>query len=163
MRSVVRPFSLLLAVVAGAALLVALPDQRPASAAAPNAGSFVAVTPTRVVDTRTGAGGVPKSAVGAGATIAPQIGGQASVPSSSVSAVAVTITSVAPTQVGAVIAWQDGQARPTATNLQYGKGQQVSNLAIVPVSTAGKIDLYNRSTGTVQLVVDVSGYYVGGA
>ena len=118
--------------------------------------------PTRVVDTRYGTGGNRKGALGANVTTVAKIGGLASVPSSNVSAVAVTITSVAPTQAGAVIAWQDGQARPTATNLQYGKGQQMSNLAVVPVSSIGRIDLYNRSSGTVQLVVDVSGYFVGG-
>jgi hypothetical protein len=35
----------------------------------------------------------------------------------------------------------------------------VPNLVIAPVGANGKVDLYNRSAGTVQLVADVSGYY----
>ena len=34
----------------------------------------------------------------------------------------------------------------------------MSNLVIAPVGAGGKVALYNGSTGTVQLIADVSGY-----
>ncbi len=164
MRSVLRPAALLLAAALGAAVLPALPAARPAAAAAPQAGSFVAVAPTRVVDTRSGIAGNPKGAVGPNATITAQIGGKASVPSTNVSAVAVTISTVTPTEAGVIVAWAADQDQPPPTaNVQFAKGQQVSTLAVVPVSSGGAIKLTNRSSGRVHLVVDVSGYFVGGS
>ncbi len=163
MRSLLRPIPPVLAAVLVAALLTVLPAARPAAAAAPAAGSFVALSPSRVIDTRSGVGGVPKGAVGANATISGQIGGHGGVPTSGVSAVAVTISTVTPAQAGVIIAWATGSAQPTTTNVQFAKGQQVSTLAVVPVSSGGAISLLNRSAGAVQLVVDVSGYFVGGS
>jgi hypothetical protein len=38
----------------------------------------------------------------------------------------------------------------------------VANLVITPVSAGGSVSLYNGSGGSVELVADVSGYYVAG-
>ncbi|MGI8761621.1 MAG: carboxypeptidase regulatory-like domain-containing protein [Jatrophihabitantaceae bacterium] len=54
-----------------------------------------------------------------------------------------------------------GQSRPTASNLNFVQGQTVPNLVVAPVGAGGVVDLYNGSAGTVQLVADVSGYFVG--
>jgi len=37
----------------------------------------------------------------------------------------------------------------------------VPNLVVVPVGADGKITLYNGSAGTVQLIGDIAGYYLG--
>jgi hypothetical protein len=162
-RAVLRPASLLLAAGLGAAVLTALPAARPAAAVAPQAGSFVAVAPTRVVDTRSGLAGNPKGSVGPNAAINAQIGGKAGVPSTNVSAVAVTISTVTPTEAGVIVAWAADEDQPATANVQFAKGQQVSTLAVVPVSSGGAIKLANRSSGRVHLVVDVSGYFVDGS
>ena len=60
-------------------------------------------------------------------------------------------------------AYADGAARPTASNLNFVPGQTVPNLVVVPVGANGKVDLYNGSGGTVQLVADVEGYDLGTA
>ena len=57
----------------------------------------------------------------------------------------------------------DGTTRPTASNLNFVAGQTVPNLVIAPVGANGKVALYNGSGGTVQLIADVSGYYLSGA
>jgi alpha-tubulin suppressor-like RCC1 family protein len=43
------------------------------------------------------------------------------------------------------------------------KAQIVPNLVIAPVGANGKVALYNGSGGTIQLIADVSGYYLAGA
>lgn len=52
---------------------------------------------------------------------------------------------------------------PNASNVNFAKNQTVPNLAVVPVGSDGKVALRNSSTGgTVQLVSDVAGYFLGG-
>lgn len=127
-------------------------------------GSFVAVRPTRILDTRYGTAGNRHGRVGPYVDFPVRVAGVSPLPATGVAAVAITLTVVGPTQTGGVIAWQDGRSRPTATNLHFLARQSPSDLAIVPVSpTTGRIRLYNRSAGSTDLVADVTGYYVGGA
>lgn len=52
-----------------------------------------------------------------------------------------------------------GSSRPGMPNLSFLAGQTVANLIISPVGVDGMVDLYNGSTGPVQLVADIWGYY----
>ena len=62
-----------------------------------------------------------------------------------------------------------GIPRTGTSNLNFQAGQTIPNTVIVPVGKDGKdgkdgkIQLYNGSTGTVHLLVDVSGYIRGAA
>ncbi len=94
---------------------------KPASATPPGSvpGSYNAVAPSRVLNTQVGVG-APIGAVAPGGQIAVPVLGQGGVPSSNVSAVALTITAVAPTAVGSVTAWpDDGTAKPTTSTLSF--------------------------------------------
>jgi hypothetical protein len=122
-------------------------------------GTLATVSPTRVLDTRTGDGAV-KVAVAAGADLVVQIGGSGAVPVGGVSAVVLNVTVTLPMASGYVSAWADGSPMPAVSNLNFTKSQTVPNLAIVPVSANGAIRLHNGSTGTVHLVADVSGYHL---
>ena len=55
-----------------------------------------------------------------------------------------------------------GTPRPQTSNLNLQAGQNIPNLVIVPVGPDGKIQLYNGSGGTVQLIADVAGYILSG-
>ncbi len=121
---------------------------------------FRPVVPVRVLDTRTGIG-VPVGAVAAGAALSVPVLGVGGVPASGVSAVVVNVTVTAPTAAGYVTAYPDGAARPTASNLNFSPAQTVPNLVIVAVGADGKISLFNGSAGTVHLVGDIAGYYLG--
>jgi hypothetical protein len=123
-------------------------------------GGFGSLSPTRLLDTRIGLGAA-KSAVLAGAAVHLQVAGGA-VPSVGVSAVVLNVTVTAPTRPGVITASGDGTTRLTTSNLNFLAGQTVPNLVITPVGTNGKVVLYNRSAGTVQLIADVCGYYLGG-
>ena len=115
-----------------------------------------------MLDTRSGVG-APAAAVGAFASVALQVTGRGGVPASGVSAVVLNVTVTAATSSGFVTVSGDGTTRPGVSNLNFVKAQTVPNLVIAPVGANGKVALYNGSAGTVQLIADVSGYYLAGA
>jgi hypothetical protein len=124
------------------------------------AGAFGALDPVRLLDTRYGTGAA-RAAVGPYGIVHLQVAGRGRVPSSGVSAVTLNVTAVAPTHPGFVTAYGTGTVRAWASNLNFVPGQTVPNLVITPVG-GGRVDLYNGSNGTVNLIADVSGYYLAG-
>ncbi|WP_063774103.1 RHS repeat domain-containing protein [Streptacidiphilus rugosus] len=119
--------------------------------------------PTRFLDTRQGLG-APKAPVHAGRSIALQIdggGGNGGVSTADVSAVVMNVTVTDTTSSGFLTVYPDGQKVPTASNLNFVKGQTVPNLVTVPVGADGKVDFYN-SGGTTDVVADVVGYFSTG-
>lgn len=130
-----------------------------------SATTFTAVTPTRLLETRTGPGlgtvdggasGI--GAAGPGSTTTLQIAGRGGVPSVGVGAVAINISVTEPTAPGFVTAHPTGVPRPNAASLTFSAGQTISNLAIVPLGPSGSVDLFNL-TGTTHLIVDVLGWF----
>ena len=122
-------------------------------------GGFTSLTPARLLDTRTGVG-APKAAVAAHGTLHLQVTGRGGVPAAGVSAVVVNVTVTGPASPGYVTVYADGTALPATSSLNFVAGQTVPNLVVAPVGADGKVDLYNNSGGTVQLIADVSGYYL---
>lgn len=124
-------------------------------------GRLVPVTPARLLDTRsdgpqTGYTG-PKP--GAGATVGLQVTGRGGVPADGVAAVALNVTA---TNTGAsggyITAYPDGVSRPLASNLNFTRvGQTIPNAVWVPVSSAGRINLF--ASQSTDLVVDVVGWF----
>ncbi|MEY9965639.1 hypothetical protein ABIA33_003685 [Streptacidiphilus sp. MAP12-16] len=58
---------------------------------------------------------------------------------------------------GFVTAYPDGSSQPTASNVNFGAGQTIANQATVRNGTDGYVDVYNGSSGPIDLVVDVFG------
>jgi hypothetical protein len=139
---------------AGAVGASVLPEQAP--------GSYQPVPPRRVVDTRIGLG-VRKGLLPAHATVVFQMAGRDGVPAASVSAVALTVTVVQPVAAGYLTAYAAARARPTVSMMNFLARATRSNTTIVPVTSTGKIAVYNGAPGPTQLVVEVAGYYLGGA
>lgn len=120
-------------------------------------GSYVALTPQRLLDTRI-ALGAPK---GVTQLVALAVTGHAGVPAVGVSAVALNVTVTQPRSGGYVTAYPAGVARPLASNLNFAAGATEANLVVVQVGAAGVVDLY--ASAATQLVADVSGYYTTAA
>lgn len=123
-------------------------------------GSFRALAPSRVLDTRSGhaaAGPVP-----ANGEITVHIGGQAGIPATGVSAVVLNLTVTETRSYGFITAYPTGTAKPNASNLNYVAGQTVPNLAVVKVDAQGRINFANTGSSSVALIADVAGYFVGG-
>ena len=96
----------------------------------------------------------------AGHTLSLQITGRGQVPAGNVGVVALSVTAFSSTAAGAITAFRHGTARPGTTDLQYARGQTVTNLVFAELSADGKVDLRVAGSGTVQLAADVSGYYL---
>ena len=67
-------------------------------------------------------------------------------------------TVVPPASLGYLTLWPDGQMQPVVSTLNAPDGSITSNLAIVPASTAGKIDAF-AANGITQLILDISSYF----
>jgi hypothetical protein len=109
-----------------------------ASAAVSTPAGFTPLSPSRLLDTRTGVG-APKAPVAAGGTVYLQVTGRGGVPASGVSAVVLNVTVTAPTRAGYLTVYGDGAARPTVSNLNFVAAQTVPNLVIAPVGAGGKV------------------------
>ncbi|MFD8722315.1 hypothetical protein ACFV2H_31135 [Streptomyces sp. NPDC059629] len=119
---------------------------------------FKPLAPTRVLDTRSGLGISAARAIAAHATLSLDLSGR--VPAGT-TAVVLNLTGTRPTQHGYLTAYPDAGSMPGVSNLNFTAGQTVPNLAVVPV-TNGKVDFYNGSGGTVQVVADLEGYFGSG-
>ncbi len=127
--------------------------------------AYTAVTPARICDTRSGN---PSNLAGAaaqcsGKTLAANkaldvtVTGLANVPATGVSAVVVNVTAVNPAGNGYVTVFPAGATEPTASNLNFSKGDIVPNLVEVGVGTNGQISV--ESNAATDVLVDVEGYY----
>ncbi|MFL6098998.1 MAG: hypothetical protein ACJ71T_03485 [Actinomycetales bacterium] len=131
------------------------------SGAATAPGSFTALTPARIVDTRDGTG-TPAARIAGGATLTFGVSGAGGVPGSNVSAAVLSVTAVTPGGSGYLTAYAGGASRPVASSLSYASGQTRANEVTVGLGAAGDVSVYNGSSGSVDLLVDVAGYYLGG-
>jgi PKD repeat protein len=120
---------------------------------------YTAYGPTRILDTRNGTGESGTAAkIAAGGTISLEIGGNGTIPTAATAAV-LNLTVTDETEGGFIIAYPDGGTRPTTSNLDYSSDVTLANYAVVPVGSDGKIDVYNSSTGTTNLLADVTGFF----
>ena len=125
-------------------------------------GTYVSVTPFRIVDTRTGATDPATYAgqtLAAASTLNVQVTGvgTTAVPTGA-SAVVLNVTAVDPTASGYLTAFPEGTTQPTVSNLNFAPGVIVPNLVTVPLSATGGVSFYNFA-GKTDIVVDVEGYY----
>ena len=125
---------------------------------ASSAGAYVAVTPARLMDTRT------NTAVGKGGTISFDVSSiDVSIPSGAVGFV-FNLTVTEPTGTGFITAYPYGAAVPNASNVNYTPGLTIANLAQVtpgPDGPGGAVSFTNggSSAGSVELIADIFGYY----
>ena len=126
------------------------------TAAASSSGLFVALSPQRILDTRSHVGTTGgKPATDATMTVA--VAGLANVPLSGASALVANLTATDATAAGYVTAWPSGVV-PNVSNLNLDKvGQTSPNQITLPLAGAGTINLFTK--GGTHLVIDVAGYY----
>jgi hypothetical protein len=73
--------------------------------------------------------------------------------------VVLNTTATAATRSSFLTVFPSGGARPLASNLNFGAGQNVPNLVVARVGANGEVSIYNNQ-GTVNVVADVEGWYV---
>lgn len=129
---------------------------------------FHPVTPSRVLDTSTGAG-VPagvKAKIGPGQTVDLTVSGVNGVPGDgSAQAVVLGVTAAAPTSGTDVRVYPtpaDNVSVPEVSNINASAGRNVPNLVIVKIGDGGRVRLRNAS-GSVTLLADLHGWYGTGS
>lgn len=117
------------------------------------------ITPTRLIDTRDARG----TKIAPGRTALVPVVGKGDIPfGAEIDAVVVNITGTEATGRGYVTAWAGGDPRPFTANLYLERpGQTAGNLAIVPVSDRGTIEVFSQSG--MHLVVDAMGWFPRGS
>lgn len=115
---------------------------------------YNALAPTRILDTRTGAGGSTR--LGANSSIEVAIRNHGGVPSSA-TAVALNLTAVSAGGEGYITAYPCG-ALPEASNVNVVAGGTRPNLTIVPLSSRGTVCLF--SNVATDLLLDAAGAFV---
>ncbi len=126
-------------------------------------GSYVAVTPFRVADTRPSSGQpYAGMTLGPQQTLNVQVTGSASGVPAGAAAAVLNVTAVDPTAAGFLTVFPEGTTMPTVSNLNFAAGDTVPNLVTVGLSSSGMVSIYN-SAGSTNVVVDVDGYYTSAA
>ncbi len=69
------------------------------------------------------------------------------------------LTVTSETAAGNVITYAAGDQVPITSAANFGANNTVTNYQVVPVSPSGAIDIKLFSSGTAQLIVDVTGYF----
>jgi hypothetical protein len=124
---------------------------------------FIPLTPCRLIDTRTGSGfsgayGSPSMA-GGSAQRSFTITGQCLIPAGA-QAVSFNFTVWNTPTTGDLRVFPAGSATPNVSTLNWGAGiLALANAAVVPLSAGGAITAQIDGPGTVDIFVDVNGYY----
>jgi hypothetical protein len=123
---------------------------------APGSGTyqFYPLPPCRIVDTRSGNGGILQAGVERDYTIPPNCG----VPSSA-TAYSFNVT-VLPSAGGLdyLTVWPQGESQPVVSTLNDNTGTVVANAAIVPAGSNNTTAFYAHNNAT-NLLVDINGYF----
>jgi photosystem II stability/assembly factor-like uncharacterized protein len=128
--------------------------------------AVVAVTPARLLETRSGpgVGTIDGRDQGGGPIVAGTVHsllvrGRGGVPADAASVI-VTVTATEPVGSGFVTVFPCDQPMPLASNLNFTPDQTVADMAITPIASDGTICLFASST--THLIVDINGYVKGG-
>jgi len=121
-------------------------------------GRFVALTPSRALDTRVGQG-APQARV-AQSPLVVKLAGRNGIPADGVSSVLLNVTAVMPSASTYVTVYPSDQPCPTAANLNAVAGQVVPNMVLGRLGPDGSVAIFNYA-GDVDIVADVMGYFTG--
>jgi hypothetical protein len=132
-------------------------------------GSYVALPPARICDTRpTSESGLTDACtghtLGADGNLSVQVTGEGRVPAdmSDVEAVLANVTVTNTTAASDLTVYPEGETQPNVSNLNWGPGQTLPNRVVVPINTTtGQITVFNDA-GRSDVIVDVDGYFTDG-
>ena len=126
------------------------------AAGTPAAGGLTPLQPARIYDSRSAGG-----CIGSGGRSI-DIAGKGGVPASGADSVAVNVTVTNTPGPGWLTVWPAGGTMPTASTLNFARGQTVANLAVAKLGAGGRISVAVAG-GCADVVVDVVGWFKAGA
>src|SRR5438477_8003521 len=118
-------------------------------------GVYTAVTPIRLLDTRNA------GTLYSGGSLDLTVGGLNGVPANA-AAVVLNVTTTNGSTGGFFTVYPTGDARPTASNLNWSAHETVPNLVTVGLGSLGRVTIYN-GVGSADAVVDLEGFYAPSA
>ena len=122
-------------------------------------GDFVAVTPTRVLDTRSGVGqGGLIVPVGPKGRVDLQVTGVGGVPTTGVTAVAINVTGVRASQPTFLTVFPADAAQAGTSTVNLVTGETRASLVLPRVGPDGRVSIANEA-GALDVLADVVGYY----
>jgi hypothetical protein len=146
-----------LTVNAGAGTPLPMPVNTPsavATTAAPGAGSlFTAVSPVRLLDTRSPIEGAARLA--ANSIVRVDVGGRGGVAADAVAAV-LNVVAVRPSSPGYLTVFPCGPTVPDVSVLNFGAAQTVANSTIATLDASGDVCVF--SAADTDVIVDVTGW-----
>jgi hypothetical protein len=119
--------------------------------------TFLPVGPTRVLDTRTGLGGSGQTVLSHAAAVT-RVMNVPALANANVTAVVLQVTVLSAQHSGTLTAFPDQAGVPGVSTFPFVAGQAVTSLVVVPIVN-GNVDFYNGSSGTIQVVADLLGFY----
>ena len=123
----------------------------------PSGDGLTAVTPKRLLDTRTGLGAAA-GPMGPGGSRTLQVrGGTTGVPATATTVV-LNVTVTSPSALSFLTVHPSATPRPGTSNLTFSPGQTVANLVTVAIGTDDAVAFFN-AYGGVHAIADVVGYY----
>jgi len=120
---------------------------------------FYTLTPCRLVDTRMAPGPLTGPALQGGAERTFILSGICVVPATA-KALLVNVTVVSPPAAGSLLAYSPDAAALTASTVTFSTGQVLANNAMIGLAGdgSGRVTVKPLLSGTVNVVIDVSGY-----
>ena len=141
-------------------LTLGTPPAMGVGAQPPTGAQYTAIAPTRVLDTRTAIGG-HKAPLGAGGRVT--IGFPAGMLPADATAVVVNLTGVGATAPTYVSAYAGGAAFPGTSNLNLASTDSTAAVLAPVTLSGGQTITIRNNAGSVNVVVDVVGYFGTGA
>lgn len=120
-------------------------------------GHLMPVAPARVADSRNGLGGLHR--FGAGDVQTVQVTGTAGIPADA-EAVEINLTTTTGTLPSYLSVFPAGGSPGTFSNLNFMPYQVVANRAFVPLSSDGRLSVFNAN-GATDVFIDVTGWMTG--
>jgi IPT/TIG domain len=120
---------------------------------------FHVLTPCRILDTRKAPGPMGGPALIAKSQRNFAVTGTCGIPSDA-RALSVNVTVTLPTAIGDLRLFAGDTPAPGTWAINYGSAQTRANVAIVALGSAGDLSVYcDQSSGTVQMILDVNGFF----
>jgi len=118
------------------------------------------LVPARAVDTRPNSGEpYAGQTLGPGQALTVNFAGLAGLPASGITALAINVTVTDTLQPGVLLVGPGGQPVPQTSEVNWVTGQITENLVLMGVGPNASVTFYNGSSASVDLVVDVYGWY----
>jgi len=133
----------------------------------PAYGQYIPLSTTVILDTRNTIGGA-QGAIGSGQSVTVPVTGVGAVPAAGVTAVFVNIEILSASASGFLTDYASDQPNPVGASVSFYSGLAVSGSDVLTVggqydpTQYGDVTFKNNSSGTIQLAVQVEGYFTDG-